>query len=108
MCTRADGAEYFAASSEARAFVYAEPRKVEGPIETAQSLARILGYEITAIYSDDEVQEEQGGIFDGVFTSNEALPLPTLQVPQGALSLSNGQGGELEGVAVICYLFFQD
>ena len=94
-----DGAEYFAASSEARAFVYAEPRKVEGPIETAQSLARILGYEITAIYSDDEVQEEQGGIFDGVFTSNEALPLPTLQVPQGALSLSNGQG-ELEGVAV--------
>jgi hypothetical protein len=35
----------------------------------------------------------------GYTAESQILPLPTLQVPQGALSLSNGQG-ELEGVAV--------
>ncbi len=62
-----DGTEYTAATNEARAFVYAEPRKIEDPIGTAQSLAQIFGYEITAIESEDQIEEEQGNIFEGVF-----------------------------------------
>lgn len=62
-----DGTEYTAATNEARAFVYAEPRKVEDPIATAQGLAKVLGYEITVINSEDEIQETPGGILDGVF-----------------------------------------
>ncbi|MDP2631708.1 MAG: penicillin-binding protein 2 [Candidatus Uhrbacteria bacterium] len=53
-----DGGEYLAATNEPRAFVYANPRKIEDPIKVAYDISKILGYEI--IYerdSDSEVDE---------------------------------------------------
>ena len=40
------GKEYLAATNEPKAFVYADPRRVEDPIMTAKALSYILGYEI--------------------------------------------------------------
>jgi cell division protein FtsI/penicillin-binding protein 2 len=53
-----DGSEYAAATNEATGFVYAEPRKVEDPEETAQMLARILGYEVHRTSVVDDVVKE--------------------------------------------------
>ena len=64
-----DGAEYLAATNEALAFVYAEPRKVEDPVYTSQSIARILGYEITT--TGESESEDQGNILEGVFEIDE-------------------------------------
>ncbi|OGL97154.1 hypothetical protein A2317_00360 [Candidatus Uhrbacteria bacterium RIFOXYB2_FULL_41_10] len=65
-----DGSEYVVATNESRAFVFAEPRKIEDPESTAKSLARILGYEITDVFVEPEVQAQSGGIFDGLFTAD--------------------------------------
>jgi cell division protein FtsI/penicillin-binding protein 2 len=51
------GKEYLAATNEPKAFVYADPRRVEDPIMTAKALSYILGYEIIEPSSgeDDEL-----------------------------------------------------
>ena len=48
-----DDSEYAAATNEARAFIYAEPRKIEDPEYTALAIAKILGYEIEITEPDD-------------------------------------------------------
>jgi len=50
-----DDVEYIAATNEPRAFVYADPRRIEDPEKTAQLLAKALGYEITS--AEDEALE---------------------------------------------------
>lgn len=59
-----DDWEYAAATNEARAFLYAEPRKIEDPQYTAQALAQILGYEmeeeeVIELLSDGVVEGEE-------------------------------------------------
>lgn len=66
-----DGSEHAVATNQSRAFVYAEPRKVEDPESTAKSLARILGYEITDATIQTQEQEQSNGIFAGLFDSSE-------------------------------------
>lgn len=48
--------EYFWATNEYRGFLYAEPRKVEDPALVAESLAKILGYELPVV---EEIVEEE-------------------------------------------------
>lgn len=62
-----DGTEYKLATNESRAFVYAEPRKIEDPVGTTQAIARVLGYEIVVTEGSNT-----GGpvsILDGVLES---------------------------------------
>lgn len=55
-----DGEEYLAATNEKRAFLYADPRRVEDPVTTAQALAGILRIPVTEIVPEveGEVQSE--------------------------------------------------
>ncbi|MBU4314830.1 penicillin-binding protein 2 [Patescibacteria group bacterium] len=64
-----DGSEHIASTNELRAFVYADPRKITDPKSTTDSLAKILGYEITSIdnQTSQVADQESGGIFDGLF-----------------------------------------
>lgn len=70
-----DGSEYVVATNESRAFLYAEPRKIDDPVATAKSLARIFGYEITDVSGLPNVSEtvaSSAGIFDGLFDTIES------------------------------------
>lgn len=53
-----DDSEYAAATNEARAFLYAEPRRIEDPEEAAQVIAQILGYSFEVEVVDVEEAEE--------------------------------------------------
>ncbi len=57
-----DGSEYAAGTNEAKAFIYAEPRKIEDPTSAADAIARILGYEKidVANIEDIELAEDEG------------------------------------------------
>lgn len=61
-----DGSGHVCATNELLAFVYADPRKIEDAKSATESIARILGFEITEIDDNSEVEEEQsGGLFVG-------------------------------------------
>ncbi len=59
------GSEYLAATNEPRAFVYADPRRVDDPERTAKALSYLLGYDI--VEESDQMEEEtivSGDILD--------------------------------------------
>ncbi|MCH8049777.1 hypothetical protein IH979_03675, partial [Patescibacteria group bacterium] len=49
-------AQYMAATNEPRAFIFADPRKIEDPETTARALAEVLGYEIVEIVEEPEAE----------------------------------------------------
>lgn len=62
------GTEYLAATNEPRAFVYADPRRVEDPIATAKALSYILGYDIVEVGEEAETESTTDDILDIVET----------------------------------------
>jgi len=64
--------EYLAATNEPKAFIFANPRKIEDPVEATKSIARLLGYEIVINTPTDRNIEatnipKTAQILDGVF-----------------------------------------
>lgn len=65
-------AEYLAATNEPKAFIFANPRKIEDPAQATKSIARLLGYEIVVNTASDvsgQTNEipKTADILDGVF-----------------------------------------
>lgn len=68
------GEEFLAATNEPRAFIYAEPRKIEDPEMTAYAIGELLGYERPEKVVKEEVVEEKKtvtDILDGIESSEE-------------------------------------
>jgi len=68
-----DDKEYIAATNESRAFVFADPRKIEDPKKVTRELSRILGYDIPP---DDRIIEKEENIdtpniTEGLYFSDE-------------------------------------
>lgn len=73
------GERYIAATNEPKAFVYAEPRKIEDPITAATSIAQILDYKIVDIpdpeSEEEEVSEESEVVVEEIIEVEEEISL---------------------------------
>ncbi len=68
-----DDSEYAAATNEARAFIYAEPRKIEDPEYAAQAIAEILGYEMVITSDPTDLLEVEAAV-DEETEESESVP----------------------------------
>lgn len=50
--------QFVAATNEPRAFIFADPRKIEDPVMTATKLAEALGYRVVEIPKEEEAGDE--------------------------------------------------
>lgn len=67
------GGEYVVATNEPKAFVFADPRRIEKPEEVTDQLAVLLGYEIPPKEKVEEEVPQQGSIMDGLQDGEEQL-----------------------------------
>ncbi len=95
-----DGSVSAVATNELRAFVFADPRKIQDPKETARKIAGILGYEIIDEEAQDGVevlpQEEVGGVERVAGLLNEVVNENESQ----ATITNEGEGNEVMEVVV--------
>ncbi|MFH1632214.1 MAG: penicillin-binding protein 2 [bacterium] len=70
--------EYIAAANEPRAFIFADPRKIEDPLEASTAIARVLGYEVVMVEEsnidndlDDDILSEAMDELDESFEASE-------------------------------------
>lgn len=66
--------EYFAATNEPRAFIFADPRKIEDPQAAAIAVGKLLGYEMPEdVEVQEEEEEEVKDILEGVHEESEEV-----------------------------------
>jgi cell division protein FtsI/penicillin-binding protein 2 len=105
----ADGKEYLAATNQPTAFLYADPRRVEDPIETAIAVGRALGYSLPEPETIEEIVGEEAAaegeeraadsILDGVISAEEEpelIPVELLPIcPEDQLNAEGGCNSDL-------------
>lgn len=70
--------EYLAATNEPRAFIFADPRKIEDPVAAALAIGGVLGYTLPTEELPEATPEVAGAtdILDGVLEEEETTAIP--------------------------------